>query len=263
MLNRRNRYGLSPKRCLAVWQRNALVWRKGALRSLLGSFMEPLTTLFALGLGLGAMVGEVEHISYLAFLSSGIMVMSAMNTATFEGLYMAYTRMQVQRTWEGMLAAPLGLPDVVLGEMLWMGTKSIISASAILTATTAFGLVHSWQALWTLPVAFLTGLCFGSMALVVTSYSRSYEFFIYYVTLLATPMIMLSGVFFPRDSLPMVVQQGMAWLPLPHIIDVMRPLMAGNLTWSWVVLENIAVPAGYCLVATTIATLRLHKRLLQ
>lgn len=132
-------FKVAPPRCVAVWRRNATVWRKGSLRSLLGSFMEPLTTLFGLGLGLGAMVGEVDHQSYLAFLSGGILVMNAMNTSTFEGLYLAYTRMHVQRIWDGMLAAPLGLEDVVLGEILWMGSKSVISNGAILLVAAAFG----------------------------------------------------------------------------------------------------------------------------
>lgn len=249
--------------CIAVWRRNALVWNKNALRSLLGSFMEPLTTLLALGWGLGALVGEVEHTSYLAFLSSGILVMSAMNTATFEGLYLAYTRMEVQRTWDGMLAAPLGLADIVLGEILWMGSKSLISNSAILAVVAALGLVSGWQALWVLPVAFLTGLCFGSMALLVTSYSRSYEFFVYYATLLTTPMIMLSGVFFPQSSLPPLVQQAMLWLPLSHIVLVVRALMAGTLEWSGTTLLHLAVPTAYGGIAALIAALRLHKRLLQ
>lgn len=256
-------FSVNSPRCGAVWRRNATVWRKGALRSLLGSFMEPLTTLFALGLGLGAMVGEVDHQSYLAFLSAGILVMSAMNTATFEGLYLAYTRMQVQHTWDGMLAAPLGIQDVVLGEILWMGSKSVISNSAILTVSAAFGLVQGWQALWILPMAFLTGVCFGSMALVVTSYSRSYEFFVYYATLLATPMIMLSGVFFPRHTLPEEVQQAVLWLPLPHIVDVVRPLMAGTLAWSPAVLGHLAVPAAYGAAAAAVAILRLRRRLLR
>ncbi|TAN48396.1 MAG: nodulation protein NodJ, partial [Methylococcaceae bacterium] len=166
-------------------------------------------------------------------------------------------------TWDGMLAAPLSLTDIVLGEIFWMGTKSLISNSAILAVVAALGLVPDWQALWVLPVALLTGLCFGSMALLVTSYSRSYEFFVYYATLLATPMIMLSGVFFPQSSLPPLVQQAMLWLPLSHIVIVVRGLMTGTLEWPGETLLHLAVPAAYGATAAIIASLRLHKRLLQ
>ena len=152
-------------RWLAVWRRNALVWRKSAKTALLGGFAEPLFYLFALGYGLGSFVGEVDGVSYIAFLTAGILSTSAMNAATFEGLYLAYTRMEVLKTWDGMLAAPLSISDVVMGEILWMGTKSLISAALILLVTAAFGLAAGWHALWVLPMAFLTGLCFGGMAL--------------------------------------------------------------------------------------------------
>lgn len=182
----------------AVWRRNALAWRKSARTALLGGFAEPLFYLFALGYGLGGFIREVEGLSYLGFLMAGILSTSAMNAATFEGLYLAYTRMEVLRTWDSMLAAPLGIDDVVMGEVLWMGTKSLISAGLILIVTALLGMVTHWTAVAVLPVAFLAGICFGGMALVVTSFARSYDFFVYYITLLVTPMVLLSGVFSSR-----------------------------------------------------------------
>ncbi len=155
-----------------------MVWRKSALRSLLASFSDPLLYLLALGYGLGRFVGDVDGMAYAGFLSSGIIASSAMNTATFEGLYMAYTRMETQRTWEGILASPIDLAEIVFGEILWMGTKSVIRVTAILTVTALLGLVHNWLAVLVIPLGFICGLCFGAMAMVGTSYADSYEFFL-------------------------------------------------------------------------------------
>ncbi len=248
-------------RWLAVWGRNALVWRKSVRTALLGGFAEPLFNLFALGYGLGGLVGEVEGIPYIAFLTAGILSLSAMNAATFEGLYLAYTRMAVLKTWEGMMAAPLGIVDVVMGELLWMGSKSVISAGLILLVASGFGLTAGWSALWVLPVAFLSGLCFGAMALVVTSYARSYDFFVYYISLGITPMILLGGVFFPLDVLPEEVRLGSAFLPLQHVVGLIRPLVCGRFEWS--LLLHLAVPAAYTLFSALFAILRLRRRLLQ
>jgi lipooligosaccharide transport system permease protein len=245
----------------AVWRRNALVWRKSARTALLGGFAEPLLYLFALGHGLGYLVGEIEGFSYLGFLTAGILSTSAMNAATFEGLYLAYTRMEVLRTWDGMLAAPLEIGDVVMGEVLWMGTKSFINVGLILVVTAALGLVQHWIALLVLPVAFLTGLCFGGMALVVTSLARSYDFFVYYVSLAITPMALLSGVFFPHASLPEPIRIGTACLPLFHVVEVIRPLIAGRLSPD--LLFHLAVPLSYAMVAIGIAIWRLRRRLVQ
>ena len=249
----------AARRFFAVWHRNAIVWQKTAFRSLLGSFSDPLLYLLALGYGLGRFVGEVDGMAYASFLSSGIISASAMNTATFEGLYMAYTRMETQRTWEGILAAPIGLEEVVFGEILWMGTKSVISVIAILTVTLLLGLVHNWLALLVIPVGFICGLCFGAMAMVVTSYANSYEFFLYYVTLLITPMILLSGVFFPLSSLPEDVRLASAMLPLQHVVILVRALMSGQFTPSDGL--HVLVPIIFLLIAGSFALRRFKRRL--
>ncbi len=247
-------------RWLAVWRRNALVWRKSIRTALLGGFAEHVFSLFALGYGLGGFVGEVDGTPYIAFLTAGILSLSAMNAATFEGLYLAYTRMAVLKTWDGMMAAPLGLADVVMGELLWMGSKSLISASLILLVALAAGLTAGWMVLWVLPVAFLAGLCFGAMALVVTSYARSYDFFVYYITLGVTPMTLLGGVFFPSDALPEAVRLGSACLPLHHVVELIRALLSGR--FAWPVLAHLAVPTGFAVFATLLAIWRLRRRLL-
>jgi len=178
-------------RILAVWRRNFMVWRKLAVVSLIGNFGDPFLYLLGLGYGLGLYIGTMGGIPYMAFLASGILCSSAMNTATFEGLYSAFTRMSQQYTWEGMMAAPLGISDIVAGEILWAATKSLISCTAILIVAMLLGGVQTPETAWlALPVVFLTGLCFAAIALVVCALAPSYDFFIYYFTLLVTPMFL-------------------------------------------------------------------------
>ena len=147
-------------RSVAIWSRNIRVWGKLVGPSLMGNFGEPLLYLLVLGYGLGKFVGEVEGLSYMAFLASGVVCTSAVNSASFEGMYSAYTRMDVQQTWLGMLSTPVRVEEIVFGEVLWAATKSLISVSAILIVATALGLVVDGWAIFILPAAFLTGLCF-------------------------------------------------------------------------------------------------------
>ncbi len=58
----------------------------------------------------------------------------------------------------------------------------------------------------------------------------NFVFFLYYVTLLITPMILLSGVFFPLSSLPEEVCLVSAVLPLQPVIILVRGLMHGRVT---------------------------------
>ncbi len=241
-------------------QRNLRVWRKLVIPSLLGNFGEPLIYLLALGYGLGRYIGSIDGLPYMIFLASGIVCSSAMNTATFEGLYSAYTRMQVHYTWQGMITAPLGVTDVVLGEVVWMGLKSLVSASAILLVASLLGLVPSPHAVWALPLFFIAGTCFGAMALIVTSLARGYDFFIYYFSLLIVPMTLLSGVFFPLESLPKIIQAAAYALPLSHLVALVRPLLVGQPLHH--VMVHLAILFLYTLVAITIAIGQIRRRLI-
>ena len=247
-------------RWIPVWQRHALVWRKLSVPSLVGNFGDPLLYLLALGYGLGRFVGTMDGMPYITFLASGIVCSSAMNTATFEALYSGFTRMTTQQTWAGMLATPLDVDDIVMGEMVWAGSKSFISASAILVVATALGIVHGPRVVLVLPVALLVGTCFAAMALVVTAISKSYEFFLYYVTLVVTPMMLFGGVFFPLQGLPPPLQWAALLLPLTHAVELIRPLMTGS--WPAQPLLHLAVLLTYSGASYWAATTLVRRRLL-
>lgn len=250
---------LLARRWLSVWQRNARVWRKLAGPALLGNIGEPLLYLLALGFGLGAFVGEVEGMDYITFLASGFVCASVMNTASFEGIYSAYTRMAVQETWTSMLYTPLEVRDILLGEALWAASKSVLSATFILIVAGFLGAVHGWQVIGVLPVALLAGVTFAAMALVVTAVSRSYDFFLYYFTLLLTPMLLFSGVFFPLDGMPPLVQQAAGLLPLTHAIELVRPLMTGQSVQGAVL--HLAVLLAYAVASLLLAGHLIERRL--
>ncbi len=247
-------------RWIPVWRRHVLVWRKLSVSSLVGNFGDPLLYLLALGYGLGRFVGSMEGMPYISFLASGIVCSSAMNTATFESLYSAFTRMTTQQTWAGMLATPLDVDDIVMGEMVWAGSKSLISAGAIVLVATSLGIVHGAHALLVLPVALLVGTCFAAMALVVTALSKSYDFFLYYVTLVVTPMMLFCGVFFPLQGLPTAVQWVAALLPLTHAVELVRPLMSG--AWPTRAPFHLFVLLSYGASSYWAATALVRKRLL-
>ncbi len=213
---------------LQIWRRNSLVWRRLIGPSLVINFGEPFLYLLGLGYGLGLFIGEMMHMPYLTFLASGVLASSAMNTASFEAMFSVYTRMVPQRTYEAILATPVEVQDILAGEMLWCATKCLINGTAILIVGGLLGAVHDGYAVFAIPVIFLTGLCFAGPAMVMTGRAQGYDFFNYYVTLLLTPMFILSGVFYPVSSLPGWLQTVMQFLPLSHAVDLLRPLVAGQ-----------------------------------
>jgi lipooligosaccharide transport system permease protein len=199
----------------------------------------------------------IEGMPYIAFLAAGTVCASTMNAASFEALYSAFSRMQVQRTWEAIINAPLLLDDVLAGECLWAAAKASLSGVAILAVIWALGFVAGPLAYWALPAIFLTGLCFAALGLIITALSPSFDFFMYYFTLFITPMTLVSGVFFPVDQLPAFIQAISAWLPLTHSVALIRPLIFGQQPAH--PLLNIAVLTAITLVAFWVA-IRLARR---
>jgi lipooligosaccharide transport system permease protein len=223
--------------------RNWLVWRKLAVASVLGNIAEPLITLVAFGYGVGSLIGQVQGRPYVQFLASGSIVASAVLAATFEALYSAYSRMQVQKTWDGIMNAPVALDDIVFAEMLWAGIKSLFSVSAILGVIFALGISREPTMLLVLPALGLVGLAFASVALVFNALAKGYDFFTYYFTLVITPMIFVSGVYFPMTQMPPWLQAVARALPLTAGVELVRPLMLGSLPQH--VLRPVLVLAAY------------------
>lgn len=217
-------------RFVSIWQRHFLVWRKLAIPSILGNLADPVFYMLGFGYGLGSLMPHIGGVSYLTFLSAGTVCYSTMNSASFEVLYSGFSRMHVQKTWDAILNAPMTLDDVLLAELAWGASKSLLSGLAILLVIWGLGLEHNWAlSLWVIPIALLIGLTFSGMGLVMNAISPNYDFFMYYFTLVITPMVLLCGVFYPSDRMPALLQAFAAWLPLTHAISLVRPLIMGEI----------------------------------
>jgi lipooligosaccharide transport system permease protein len=258
------RFFLPPQlslRWVAVWRRNWLVWKRLAIPSILGNLADPLIMLFGLGYGLGAMVGNLQGSSYFAFLAAGFVSTSTMYAATFESLFSAFSRMHVQRTWEGIVNAPMTLDDVLAGECAWAATKALAAGFCMLLIVAAFGYARPGYALAALPVIVLIGFAFAALGLAVNALANGYDFFSYYMTLVLTPMMMLSGVFFPIEQMPYAVQVGAKILPLYHGVAVVRPLLSGEIAPG--IALHLGVLVAYAVLGFYLATVLTRRRLLK
>ena len=114
-------------RALRVWQRNFSVYQKTWKIAFLPPLLEPLLYILAFGLGLAVMVGEMSiagrPIAYTTFIAPALIAVSIMYNAFFETTYNSFVRMYYQKTYDALLATPLNLEEIILGEMLWAATK--------------------------------------------------------------------------------------------------------------------------------------------
>src|SRR5260221_11221128 len=230
-------------RWVAVWQRHFLVCRKLLIAAMLTNLADPLIMLFGLGYGLGALLPSIAGMSYVAFFAAGTLCSATMLTASFESMFSGFSRMHGQKTWDAILYAPLTIDDVVAGEIVWAASKAWLSGATILAVVAVFGLATSPLVVFTLPVAFLVGLAFAAIGMVMTVLAKNWDFFSIYMTLVMTPMMMISGVFFPAEQLPRPVLAVAQALPLYHGVALVRPLVAGEFPSAPLV--PVAVLLGY------------------
>jgi len=212
-----------------VWQRNFDVFRSYWVASVVGNIGEPLLYLFGIGLGLGALVREVDGVGYLAFIAPGMMAAAAMNAAAFECTFGAYTRMAEQKVYDGMLATPLTLEDIVLGEIMWGATKGLISSFIMMVILIILGLFDKFAEI---PLVLLNmaalGAGFSAIALGTSALVKGYEFFNYFFTLLLTPMLLFTGIYFPTDRLPDWFAAFFLLFPTTHSVAINRFLFYGG-----------------------------------
>lgn len=243
-----------------VWRRNFMVWRKLAFPSLLGNVVDPVMALMAFGLGLGSMLPDVGGMPYLNYLAVGAVCISAMNAPTFEALYSAFSRMHTQKTWQVIMNTPVRLREVVLGECVWAASKGLISTGAMLLIIALLGIgdLQFWLLAWL--VLALACLMFAGFGLCVNARAPSYDFFMFYFTLVVTPMTFLSGAFFPRSQLPDWLQTVADYMPLSVVVDAMRGLYARDFNVLTALLMQMAVYAGLGIGLALYLTERRFKR---
>jgi lipooligosaccharide transport system permease protein len=208
--------------------------------------LEPIFYLVAFGLGVGTFINNPAlfgGLTYREFIATALVAISVMNSAFFECTYGSFVRMYYQKTFDGIIATPISVEEVIAGELVWGATRSLISSVIVMGVVAAFGLIASSLFILILPIAFLGGLMFSSIGMCFTAIAPNIDFFNYPAFLFITPMLLLCNTFFPLAFLPTVLQRfAVVALPLVHEVELTRGLITGNLQ-SFMVLSIIWISA--------------------
>jgi lipooligosaccharide transport system permease protein len=247
-------------------QRSLTVYRHGWMIVFSG-FFEPLFYLLSLGLGLGGLVPDVNGLSYAAFVAPGLLAASCMNGAINDGLFNMFFKLHHKKTYDGILATPMQVSDVALGELFWALGRGSLYAIAFVVTVAILGpasgtpmLLSRW-ALAAVPAAILISASFAAMALCATSVIRRVEDFDIVVGLAVTPMFLFSGTFFPIAELPRALQWVLEAVPLYHAVEMLRALTTGRVGWA--LLWHLGWLIGIGLLAFGVAVWRLRRQLIR
>jgi len=232
---------------LAVWRRNAAMYKKTWKWNILPNFFEPVFYLFSIGLGVGAYISEMGGTSYLAFIAPGLVCVAAMNGASFEVTYNIYVRLVFERTYDAMLTTPIEPDDVLVGEILWAVTRSCVYGGCFFVVLMLFGLTPLPSSLSVIFVIPMTGLLFAAIGMVFSLRIPNIDMFSFYFTLFLTPLFLFSDVFFPLKE-----RLAGAWLwvaealPLLHPVRLARASFRGE--FSAIIFWDLAYTLGMSLL---------------
>jgi len=212
---------------LRVVEHHAFVYRRTWRGTVFSTFLNPILFLAAIGVGLGSFVdssnpGGVEGVSYMMFLAPGILVATAMNTATFESTYPVMAGIRWLKTYVAMILSPLESRHVATGQLVWVGLRLTFGAIVFLGVMIVFGATDVPHAMAMLPVAVLTGLAFAAPIQAFSAAQKSDAPFAVLFRFVIMPMFIFSGTFFPISQLPDVLQVVAVLTPLWHAVSLSR-----------------------------------------
>ncbi|MHC4702706.1 MAG: ABC transporter permease [Planctomycetota bacterium] len=248
------------RRLYAIWFRHMRVYTRNFLSNAFPPFLEPLIFLAGIGLGLGKYIVEpMGGVKYIEYLGTGLLVVTAMFTAAFECSFGTFVRLEFEKVYDGMLGAPMTVNNLIIGEIIWAGSKGFFFTFAVLCILTAFGIITSPYALLAPLVGFLTGLMFAAISMLVTSFVKTINHFNFYFTGFISPMFFFSGVVFPIANLPTYVRPVAEIVPLTHSVRLVRAIFTNS--YRPVLLLDLLYIAVFIVAVGYLAIARLRKRL--
>ena len=246
-------------RLYSVWHRHMRVYTRNLVSNGIPPFLEPVIFLLGIGLGLGRYIATMDSIPYLVFLATALPMTSAMFTASYECTFGTFVRLEFQKAYDGMVAAPVTLSNLFVGEILWAGSKGLFFSACVVVVISLFGAIPMPMGLLAVPIGFMTGAMFGALSLLVTSFVQNINHFNFYFTGFLSPMFFFSGTVFPLDSLPRSLRPFAELLPLTHAVRLTRSLAIGRI--SPLLLADLAFLLVVTLMAGAFAIRRLRRRI--
>lgn len=222
---RRRLRRIEPTAVFGVMSRDATVFTRYWRTTTFSSIVDPTIYLLAFGFGLGALVSNVNGLSYKEYIGTGIVATAVLFSSAFPSMYGTFIKYRFQRTYDAFLAAPVDVDEIATSEILWIALRAGVYGNAPLLVAIAFGLTPRWTALLVPLVCFVTGAGFAGFGVMVAAIAGSIDNFNYVQSGLLTPLFLIAGTFFPIDGLPDAIQVLAQVNPLYHCVQLVRDLV--------------------------------------
>ncbi len=236
---------------LRVVEREARVYRRLWQSSVFSNFVAPVLFLAGMGVGLGGLVdrhtGQVAGMSYLHFVTPGLLAGTVMRMAAGNSLWPVMAGTKWTRFFFGMVATPLGAADIFAGYLTWTAIRAAASSVAFLIAAAFLGGLGSWWAVLAVPPSVLTATAFAAPLTAFTATQETDLGFSLILRLVIMPLFVFSGTFYPVSQLPGWLRPLVHVSPLWHGVELCRSATTGRLA-AGATIEHLVVLFGLVIV---------------
>ena len=252
------------RRASLLIERNVYVYRRTWL-VIVSGFFEPLFYLLSIGLGIGGLIGSIpgpngRPIPYELFVAPALLASSAMNGAIYDSTFNVFFKLNYEKTYDAVLATPLGVGDVALGEIGWALIRGTLYAIGFLVVMLLLGLIHTPWMLLAIPAAILIGWAFAAVGMAATTFMKTWQDFDL-LQLVLLPLFLFSATFYPIEVYPEALRVVVQLTPLYHGVDLLRQLATDTVNPS--ALLHVAYLFTMGLVGLAVVSRRLDKLLLK
>ena len=176
----------------------------------------------AIKLQINKIYGEIE---YIDFLLPGVLAMT-MFMSSMLGLGNSIAGERERGELARLFMTPTSISSVLSGKIISQVVKEMIRAVVlILSAMLIFNAVINGSFALLILVMLISVLCFVGFGMMISATSKTQEDYIQIVMPIAIPMMFICGVFFPKETMPWLLQKISYLLPLTYANDAFRAVM--------------------------------------
>lgn len=192
----------------------------------------------AIKLQINKIYGEIE---YIDFLLPGVLAMT-MFMSSMLGLGDSIAGERERGELARLFMTPTSISSVLTGKIISQVVKEMIRAIIlILSAMLIFNVVLNGSLALLILVMLISVLCFVGFAMMISATAKTQEDYIQIVMPLAIPMMFICGVFFPKETMPWLLQKISYILPLTYAEDAFRAVMLQGAGLSSIAMDLVVL----------------------
>ncbi|GGL18133.1 ABC transporter permease [Mangrovihabitans endophyticus] len=216
----------SARRAGSMVERNVAALRSAYWIVMVGGFLEPLLYLFSIGVGVGALIGDIRIpdgrvVGYAEFVAPAMLAASAMSGALSETTFNFFGKMKFMRLYDAVLATPVRPMEVAAGELIWAMARGTVYAAAFLVVMTLMDLTSWPRALAAFPATVFVGFAFGALGMALSTFMRGWQEFDL-IAAVQFALFLFSGTFVPAQDYWPPLRMLVEITPLYRAVDLIR-----------------------------------------